>query len=94
MADSLVTSTGGARVTFHTKPGCPLCDEAWAEIQAARSQRDFTLTVVNILENLETYERYKHAVPVISVNGTEAFRYRLTAEELLRAIARSQPGSA
>jgi hypothetical protein len=87
MADASVTSTG---VTFHTKPGCPLCDEALVEVQAARSQRDFILEVVNILDNLETYERYKHDVPVVSVDGVEVFRYRLTAAALLQEIERSR----
>jgi glutaredoxin len=90
MADSFIASNRVARITFHTKPGCPLCDEALAEVQAARNQRGFALEVVNILESLETYERYKHQVPVVSVNGIEVFRYRLAAAALLQEIERSR----
>jgi glutaredoxin len=75
-----------ATVTFYTKPNCPLCDKAMEEIERARRQRWFDLVEVNILTDLEIYERYKHAIPVTAVDGVEAFRYRISCEGLLKRL--------
>ena len=76
-----------ATVTLYTKPNCPLCDKALEEIERARIQRPFDLVEVNILEDPQVYEQFKHAIPVVALDGVELFRYRLTCEELLRRLA-------
>ncbi|HVY71818.1 MAG TPA: glutaredoxin family protein [Verrucomicrobiae bacterium] len=74
-------------VTIYTKPGCPLCEEALAEVEAARPRQNFQMEEINILTDLALYERYHHAIPVVCVNGVEVFRYRLTSEDLLKKLA-------
>jgi len=74
-------------LTVYTKPNCPLCDKVMEQIERAGRRASFDLVEVNILDNSEDYERFKHAIPVITLDGVEIFRYRLTCEELLRKLA-------
>ncbi|MBI2948540.1 MAG: glutaredoxin family protein [Verrucomicrobia bacterium] len=76
-----------ATVTFYTKPNCPLCDKALEEIERARRECAFDLVEINILSDSEIYEQYKHAIPVVAVDGVEAFRYRVSCAELLKRVA-------
>ncbi len=71
---------------FYTKPDCPLCDHALEEIELAQKQAAFQLVEINILSDLELYERYKHAIPVGVLDGTEIFRYRTRASELVERL--------
>ena len=73
-------------VTIYTKPNCPLCDEALEQVELARPQTPFDLEEINILNDPVLYDRYKNAIPVVLVNGEEAFRYRLTAPALLKFL--------
>lgn len=73
-------------VTFYTKPNCPLCDKALEQVELARRVVPFELREVNILSDRVLYERYKHAIPVGCVGGVELFRYRVAAEDLVKAL--------
>ncbi len=78
--------SGKAQVTFYTKPGCHLCDEAKQEILKADCPGEYTLEEVNIEEDPALKARYGLQIPVVSINGVTAFKYRLTAEEFRRAV--------
>jgi glutaredoxin len=81
-----------ARVTLYTRPGCGLCAEAAAEIRAAGCADEYVLEVVNIDEDPALKELYGWEIPVIHINGSKAFKYRLTAAEFktkLRRLAAS-----
>jgi hypothetical protein len=73
-------------VTLYTKPGCHLCEPVAETIAAASQSRRFTFVRRNILDDPSDFERYKHAIPVVTVNGKEAARYRLKSSDLLAAI--------
>jgi glutaredoxin len=73
-------------ITLFTKPNCHLCDEALEEIELAREEIRFELALVNILNDPATYERYKHDIPVVQLNGVEIFRHRLSRSELLEIL--------
>jgi glutaredoxin len=75
-------------VTFYTKPGCHLCEEAKREIQAAGIEDEYTFEEVDIEQDAEAYERYKFEIPVITVDGHKAFKYRLTAGDFRRRLLR------
>lgn len=75
-------------VVFYTKPGCHLCEEAKREMEAAGLSDEYTFEEVNIELDAEAYERYKFEIPVITINGIKAFKYRLTALEFKRRIRR------
>ena len=75
-------------VLFYTKPGCHLCDEARHEIERAGCSGQYTFEAVNILSDPELLRRYGTEIPVVLINGTHAFKYRLTAADFRRAIQR------
>lgn len=77
-------------VIFYTKPGCRLCDEARREITRAACSDLFTYEEVDINSDPELLRRYGWDIPVVLVNGTHAFKHRLTAEEFRRAIMRAR----
>ena len=81
-------------IIIYTKPNCLLCDEALEEIEAARQLLPFRLEQVDILNNLALYEKYKHDIPVLCLNGREIFRHRVTREELMEKLQQcGRPGS-
>ncbi len=73
-------------VTLYTKPGCHLCEEARREMLAADCPDLYELTQVNIDADPALWERYRLDIPVITINGQEAFRHRLTAAEFKKAL--------
>jgi glutaredoxin len=73
-------------VIFYTKPGCHLCDEAKSELARAGLRARYTFEEVNILDDPELHRRYGTDIPVVVIDGTHAFKHRLTAEEFRKKI--------
>jgi 4a-hydroxytetrahydrobiopterin dehydratase len=61
------------QVTFYTRRDCPLCDKAKAAIRA--SGVDVELIEVDIDDDPDLQRQFTDDVPVIYVNGKEAFRH-------------------
>src|SRR5687767_5654922 len=76
-------------VTIYTKPECGLCEEAEEVIEAVRARHPFEFERRNILDNFQDYERYKHDIPVILVNGVEIARHHLNEERFAAALSRA-----
>ena len=74
-------------VTLYTRKGCHLCEEARSEIETARRRAPFDYVEVDIDADPELRRLYNEEVPVIAVNGKKAFKYRLTAGQLLQVVA-------
>jgi 4a-hydroxytetrahydrobiopterin dehydratase len=70
-------------VTLYTRKECHLCDDAKAAIRAAVSlhRLDVRMREVDVDGDPDLRARYSDDVPVILVNGVEAFRHRLRPEE-------------
>jgi 4a-hydroxytetrahydrobiopterin dehydratase len=68
-------------VTFYTRVDCPLCDKAYAAVREAIAlhQLPVTVTVTDIDSDAALRARLTDDVPVIYVDGVEAFRHRVTA---------------
>ena len=77
------------RVVIYTRPGCHLCEEAKLAITAANCGAEHTLDEVDIETDNELLEKYRNDIPVITVNGVEAFRHKVTAEEFRNRILQS-----
>ena len=69
------------RVVLYTKPGCGLCDKMKRQMQNADIENLYTLEEVNIETDAETFARYRYEIPVLLIDGVEAFRHRLTADD-------------
>lgn len=74
------------RVVIYSKPGCHLCEEAKAAMSAANCAGEFTLNEINIETDPELMRKYKNDIPVITIDGIEAFRYRLTSEAFRQRV--------
>ena len=68
------------RVVIYSRPGCHLCEEAKKVIEASGYREEYTLEEINIESDAELLRRYRYDIPVITINGEEAFRHRLTAD--------------
>ncbi len=77
-------------VTLYTRRGCHLCDEAKAVLEAVCEQHPFELTIFDIDDDPVLIARYTNDVPVIAVAGRTAFKYRLTADDLLARLRRAE----
>ncbi|HWC32675.1 MAG TPA: glutaredoxin family protein [Actinomycetota bacterium] len=78
-----------ATVTLYSRRTCGLCDEARAEIEALRSEIPFELDEV-LIDGRDDLERaYGIRVPVVLVDGAEAFEIHVDREELRALVARS-----
>lgn len=77
-----------ARVIMYTRPGCHLCEEAKKAIESAGCQEDYTMDEINIESDPELLRRYRYDIPVITVNGDEAFRHDVNAADFKRRIQR------
>ncbi len=75
-------------VVIYSRPGCHLCDEAKHNIAAAGMQNEYTLAEVNIEDDPELLRLYRYDIPVITINGREAFRHRVAAADFKQALAR------
>lgn len=73
-------------VTLYTRAGCCLCEDARHAIEQARASVPFRFEVVDIDADPELRKRYTDEVPVVAIDGRKAFKYRVTAEELLKRM--------
>ncbi|TNJ36611.1 MULTISPECIES: glutaredoxin family protein [Prosthecochloris] len=74
------------RVTVYGKPGCHLCEEVMPVIERLRGEYGFVLEEIDVTRDAELQERYRYQIPVICVDGREAFRYRVDEQEFMRLL--------
>jgi glutaredoxin len=75
-----------AQVRLYTRPGCHLCEKALAAMMAAGCEQEYELEEVNIDLDPALRESYGLKIPVITINGREAFVYRLSPAEFKQQI--------
>ena len=79
-----------ALLILYTKPGCHLCDEMKLEIQRADCAELYALAEVNIETDSNLLVRYRYEIPVLIIDGVEAFRHRLRAEDFKSRLSGRQ----
>lgn len=80
-----------AHVIVYSRPGCHLCDEAKEAIASAGCNDDFVLEEINIETSRELLLKYQFDIPVVLINGVEAFRHRVDVEKFKKLIEASVP---
>ena len=75
------------QVVLYTRPGCHLCDEVRQQLDALGSELAFSVDEVNIESEPALRVRYGHDVPVVTVEGREAFRHRFDGPGLRKLLA-------
>lgn len=56
------------QVTFYTKAGCHLCEEARDMLDDIAAEVAYELTEIDIRSNPELFEQYRYRIPVIIVD--------------------------
>ncbi|HUG81818.1 MAG TPA: glutaredoxin family protein [Bryobacterales bacterium] len=74
------------RVTLYSRAGCHLCDEVRAQLETLRGEHGFVLIDVDIDSNTALKKRYDHEVPVVMMDGREAFRHRWSPRRFLQQL--------
>ena len=77
---------GKPKVTLYTRADCCLCEDAKRVLEAVRGLASFDLDEIDIDSNAELRQAYNDEVPVIAINGSKAFKYRVTEQELLKKL--------
>ena len=73
-------------VTLVRAEGCHLCESARRVIEGVRADVPFELEEVDIAGDDELEARYRERIPVVLVDGEEAFTYFVTPEGLRRRV--------
>ena len=74
-------------VTFYTKAGCHLCEEARDMLEDIAALTQFELTEIDIRSNPNTFEKYRYRIPVIIVDNEEnILEGRIDFRDLARAF--------
>ena len=72
-------------VTLYTRSNCSLCEKAKAALHASGAA--FQLEEIDVDSDPLLHDLYDHHVPVIFVEGKEAFRHFVHAEEFAAYVA-------
>jgi len=80
-------------LTLYSRADCCLCEEMKAVLAQVQENLPFTLEQIDISTDPELESRFGQEIPVLFVNGHKAFKYRLTAGELRRRLARERVAS-
>src|SRR5215471_20613950 len=73
-------------VTFYTKEGCHLCEEARDMLEDIAALTTYKLTEIDIRSNPTMFEKYRYRIPVILINNDTIIEGRIEFGELARAF--------
>jgi glutaredoxin len=76
------------QIDIYSRPGCHLCDEAKEAIERVRQRHSFELRVINIEGDPALETAYGTEIPVVFINGSKAFKYRVDERELEKKVKR------
>lgn len=86
LEDTRLAAFGPRDVTFYSRPGCHLCEEAKASIAPLLSEFGVVLREVNIDEDAVLKERYGWDVPVIFIGTRKAAKHRVDLAQFRRQL--------
>lgn len=73
-------------VTFYTKAGCHLCEEARDMLEDIASLTTYVLTEIDIRSDPATFEKYRYRIPVILVDNDILIEGRIEFQDLAKAF--------
>src|SRR5436190_4792077 len=74
------------QVTFYTKAGCHLCDDARDMLDDIAALTSYDLTEFDIRRDEALFEQYRYRIPVILIDGSVVAEGRIEYRELARAF--------
>jgi len=78
------------KVTLYGKAGCCLCDEAKAAVAEVRGEIPFDLEEVDVSVDPRLNRDYGERIPVVEVDGEEAFELGVDAAALRNLLGTVQ----
>lgn len=80
-------------VRIYSKPNCCLCDEAKAVLERVRERIPFELVEEDIRAHPDTFAAYRYDIPVVIIDGQQAFKLRLEEAEVEACLRRLLGGT-
>ena len=80
------TEPAPTQVTFYTKAGCHLCEEARDMLEDIAALTSYELTEIDIRGNPAIFEQYRYRIPVIIINDDTLVEGRIEFRELAKAF--------
>lgn len=81
-----------SNVVLYTRPGCCLCDDAREVLERVQRKHPFALTEHDIEQDEALLRRYLERIPVVEIDGREAFELLVDEPELERLLCRVEAG--
>jgi glutaredoxin len=76
------------KLILYSRQDCCLCDEMKAIIREVALTIPLEIEVIDVDESAELREKLGAEVPVLFIDGRKAFKYRVTKEEIKKAISK------
>jgi hypothetical protein len=73
-------------VVMYRREGCCLCDDARQVIERVRSTRPFVFRELDIDSDLALLRSYLERIPVVTIDGVEAFELFVDESELAERL--------
>ena len=75
------------RVVLYQSEGCHLCESAHRVLLRVRRDVPFELEEIDIADDPELEQRYRERIPVVLIDGEEAFTYFVHPGALRRRLS-------
>ena len=76
------------KVRLYSAQGCHLCESARRVLEGMRADVAFELEEIDIGGDPELEKRYRERLPVVVIDGEEAFTFYVHPDALRRRLAR------
>ena len=76
------------RVVLYHATNCHLCERARETLAAAKAELDFEFVEIGIDADPELEARYRELIPVVEIDGRQAFVYFVPPEALRKKLER------
>jgi glutaredoxin len=73
-------------VVLYSREGCCLCDEARVVLERVRARTAFRLEEFDIEADERIHRAYLERIPVVTIDGVEAFEYFVDEASLERRL--------
>jgi hypothetical protein len=74
------------RIRLYTRPGCHLCEDAASLLEQLAQRIPIEVAEINILGDIDLFERYKHSIPVVEIAGGPTLAAPVRTADLERAL--------
>lgn len=88
--EQFVSKQAEIEVTFYTKAGCHLCENARELLEEIAQETPYALTEIDIRSDMAIFDTYRYRIPVIIIDQETLLEGRIDADELTRAFQQAK----